>query len=233
MEGDERSLWDRWRASHDVAARDLLIAKYSPWSRMVARDVYVRVHALASAWPDCAQNALVGLLEAINRFDPARGILFQTYARHRIRGAVFDGMRALRDNFGHEAQGHLHAIAIRERVTTLVEEAPTDPLEAFVASAVGLSLGFLMEAGSVPAHPHTADGYADREHEEISKALAEAIEQLPKREQAIMVLHYHHYVPFVAIAEQLGVTKGRVSQLHKRALERLREYMRNHLPVAC
>lgn len=209
-----------------MAARDALIAKYSPWSRMVARDVYVRVHALASAWPDCAQNALVGLLEAINRFDPSRGILFQTYARHRIRGAVFDGMRALRDDFRREGQDRERVVTLRERVTTLVEESASDPLEAFVASTVGLSLGFLMEFGSVPAPPQAADAYASREREELSEALAEAVEQLPEREQAIMVLHYHHHVPFVAIAEQLGVTKGRISQLHKRALERLREYLK-------
>lgn len=229
MEGDERELWDRWQLSRDMAARDALIAKYSPWSRMVARDVYVRVHALANAWPDCAQNALVGLLEAINRFDPSRGILFQTYARHRIRGAVFDGMRALRDDFRREGQDHERVVTLRERVTTLVEESASDPLEAFVASTVSLSLGFLMEAGSVPAHPHAADTYSHREHEEISEVLAEAVEQLPEREQAIMVLHYHHHVPFVAIADQLGVTKGRISQLHKRALERLRESLRDRV----
>lgn len=227
MEKDELALWDRWRASRDMSARDALIAKYSPWSRMVARDVYVRVRAMASAWPDCAQNALVGLLEAIGRFDPSRGIVFQTYARHRIRGAVFDGMRALRDDLRREAQQYERIATIRERVTTLVEETVSDPLEAFVASTIGLSLGFLMEAGSIPAHPYAADAYAHREHEEIGEALAAAIAQLPEREQAIVMLHYHHHVPFVAIAEQMGVTKGRVSQLHKRALERLRESLRD------
>lgn len=231
MEGDERALWDRWRSSRDMAARDALIAKYSPWSRMVARDVYVRVHALTSAWPDCAQNALVGLLEAINRFEPARGILFQTFARHRIRGAVFDGMRALRDDFRPEGQDNERVAMLRERVTTLVEESAPDPLEAFVTSTVGLGLGFLMELGSVPAPPHVVDAYTCREHEELSEALADAVEHLPERERAIMVLHYHHHVPFVAIAEQFGVTKGRVSQLHKRALERLRDYLRDRVLV--
>lgn len=214
-----------------MAARDALVAKHSPWSRMVARDVYVRVRAMTSAWPDCAQNALVGLLEAINRFDPSRGIMFRTYARHRIRGAVFDGMRALRDEFRRDAQEHERMTMIRERITTLVEEAVPDPLEAFVASTVGLSLGFLMEAGSIPAHPYIADAYAHREREEVGETLAAAIEQLPEREQAIVVLHYHHFVPFVAIAEQLGVTKGRVSQMHKRALERLRESLRDRVLV--
>lgn len=226
MDGDERALWDRWRTSRDTAARGLLMAMYSPWSRMVARDVYVRVRARASVWPDCAQNALVGLLEAMDRFDPARGIAFQSYARHRIRGAVFDGMRALLDDFRHDARGHERTVVVRERVTSLVEEEATDPLEAFVASTVGLSLGFLLEAESLPAAFRVADAYADLEHEETGAALTEAVEQLPERERTIMVLHYHHHVPFVAVAEQLGVTKGRVSQLHKRALERLRESLR-------
>ena len=233
MEDDERAWWEHWRTSRDMVARDALVSRYSPWSRMVARDVYVRVRAMASAWPDCAQNALVGLLEAINRFDPLRGITFQTYARHRIRGAVFNGMRALRENFQYEANDRGRPLVIRERVTTLVEEEVSDPLEAFVASTIGLSLGFLMEAGSLPVPSGATDAYAGLESEEISVALAGAVEQLPEREQMIMVLHYYHHVPFVDIAEQLGVTKGRVSQLHKRALERVRELLRDHAPVEC
>lgn len=222
MDSCELVLWEQWREGREVAARNALILKYSPWARMVARDVYMRVHSLGDAWHDCVQNALIGLLEAMDRFDPRRGIKFETYARYRVRGAVFNGLRTLRESLAQGSHAYDQTSAVLDRVQSLEDSAGSDPLEAFVATTVGLGLGFLLQAKSFPDREASTDAYAELEREELSTAVIEGIERLSEREQAILTLHYFHHVPFVDIASQLGVTKGRISQLHKRALERLR-----------
>jgi RNA polymerase sigma factor FliA len=158
----------------------------------------------------------------MDRFDPDRGIKFETYARYRVRGAVFNGLRTLRENLAQGSRANDTTSALLDRVESLDEHAASDPLEAFVATTVGLGLGFLLEAKSFPGREEQPDAYAELEREELGAAVVEGVEQLSEREQAIVTLHYFHHIPFVDIAAQLGITKGRVSQLHKRALERLR-----------
>lgn len=226
MDDGEQMLWERWREGHESVARDALILKYSSWARLVARDVYMRVHSLGDAWQDCVQNALMGLLEAIDRFDPSRNIKFETYARHRVRGAVFNGVRTLRESLARGVREDARVCdqtrAVVERARSLDDGSASDPLDAFVAATVGLGLGFLLGRESFPGTEAPPDAYAELEKEELRASVIEGLGQLDEREQVILALHYYHHVPFVDIASRLGVTKGRVSQLHKRALDRLR-----------
>jgi RNA polymerase sigma factor for flagellar operon FliA len=226
LDDGEQTLWERWRGGRESVARDALILRYSSWARLVARDVYMRVHSLGDAWQDCVQNALIGLLEAIDRFDPDRNVKFETYARHRVRGAVFNGLRTLREGLAPGPRGDAwardHASALAERTRSLDDGSAPDPLDAFVAITVGLGLGFLLDQESLPGADAPPDAYAALEKEELRASVTEGLGRLDEREQLIITLHYYHHVPFVDIATRLGVTKGRVSQLHKRALDRLR-----------
>lgn len=229
MDSDEDILWAHWQQERSTAARDALIVHYSPWARAVARDVYLRVYLMHDAWHDCVQNALLGLMEAIERFDPARGVAFQPYARLRVRGAVFDGLRALRNlHLGLRYDMAQHAEAARERVESL-SDGNGDPLEDFIATTVGLGLGFLLDTQSMPGRMQPADAYAELEKAELSAAVSESLDRLSERERAVVVMHYYHQLPFVDVAERLGVTKGRISQLHKSALERLRCCLRERV----
>jgi RNA polymerase sigma factor for flagellar operon FliA len=232
VDSDELALWHRWRQERSRTVRDALIVHYSPWARSVARDVYVRVYLLRDAWHDCVQNALLGLMEAIERFDPDRGVPFQPFARLRVRGAVFDGLRTLRGThieLGYAAKDR--ASIARERAASLSEDESTDPFEAFVSTTVRLGLGFLLDMQSMPGSMQPQDAYAELEKAQLSAAISEGLDRLPERDRAIIVLHYYHQLSFVDIAGQLGVTKGRISQLHKRALERLRCCLRDRVLV--
>ncbi|MFC5743544.1 sigma-70 family RNA polymerase sigma factor [Dyella tabacisoli] len=229
MDTAERLLWYRWRVGNDALARDALVARYSPWARLVARSVYMRIYSLRDAWEDCSQNALIGLLESIDRYQPDRGVNFELYARHRVRGAVFNGLRTLRESLAQGNRSHDRAVAIEDRRESLGDDETADPLDAFISTTVGLGLGFLLEAHSVPAGAQQADAYANFEKDQLSAKVVESVEQLPERQQMIVTLHYYHHVPFVQIAAQLGVTKGRISQLHKQALERLRAYLKERV----
>ncbi|MBE1162749.1 sigma-70 family RNA polymerase sigma factor [Dyella acidiphila] len=234
VDSDEQVLWRRWRQERQPAARDALIVHYSPWARQVARDVFMRVYLMRDAWYDCVQNALMGLMEAIDRFDPERGVPFQPFARLRVRGAVFDGLRVLRNvhmELGYDA-AHRETLA-KERAESLTHETSDDPLEAFIAATVGLGIGFLLDTQSMPGHAEPADAYAELEKAQLSAAVSQGLEHLPERERAILTLHYYHQLSFVDIADQFGVTKGRISQLHKRALEQLRNYLRERVLAEC
>jgi RNA polymerase sigma factor for flagellar operon FliA len=234
VDSDEQTLWLRWRQERTSATRDALIVHYSPWARQVARDVFMRVYFMRDAWHDCVQNALMGLMEAIERFDPDRGVEFRPFARFRVRGAVFDGLRVLRSvhlELGHDA-GHLTNLT-KERVESFDEESSDDSLEAFIATTVGLGLGFLLDMQSMPTRMQARDAYAELEKAELSAAVSESLDKLGERERAIVVLHYYHQLSFVDIADQLGVTKGRISQLHRRALEQLRMRLHERVKGDC
>ena len=228
MDGSELLLWDQWRQQRDAVARDALVLKYSPWARMLARDIYMRVYRMRDSWQDCTQNALIGLLEAMERFDPRLGAGFPTFARRRVRGAVFDGLRALSDFTQLDSAQLDMQGAIVERLDSLYEgnTTTTDPFELFVSATVGLGLGFLMDAQSMPVEEHMPDAYTSLEKENLDVAVTHCLGRLDKRERTILTLHYYHHVSFVDIADQLHLTKGRISQLHKRALENLRTLLR-------
>lgn len=217
MEANEAQLWERWVAERDKAARSALILLHAPWARLVARDIYLRVRPRDIEWGEFAQNATLGLIEATDRYDPDRGVEFRAFARHRVRGAVFNGLRQL----WNQAKATAHS-AVLDRTESL-DEGDIDPLEALVSWTVGVGIGHLLDVASQTEGPLHAQGpYATLERDQISELLRQTIELLPEKERIVLTLHYFQHVPFVEIAEFLELTKGRVSQLHKQGLVRLR-----------
>jgi RNA polymerase sigma factor for flagellar operon FliA len=214
----EQYLWAAWTEEKSPSARAALINFYSPWARLVARDVYLRVAGLGEIWRDCSQNAMVGLMEAIDRYELGRSAKFETYARHRVRGAVFNGLRNLHERA--RSQVPFDALAA-ERIESLFESGG-DPLESFADVTGMLGLAALIEARSVPSGNTTDPAFYALQVSERSEAVAALMDELPERDRSILTMHYYHHVPFIEIALNLGITKGRVSQLHKRALEFIR-----------
>lgn len=209
----EAALWRQLRQDRAVAARDALYLRYTPWASAVARRVHRRFPRLMADRDDFVQNANIGLLEAIDRYDPARGIAFQAYAMARVRGSVFNGLRAI---LGGQA-----AERYQERLETL-QTQDEDPFDALVGSIVGLGIGYLLDDAAAGLVVEPQDGLRYAEDREIATRLTRALDQLPPRHRAIVVRHYFEFTPFVDLAEEWGVTKGRISQLHRAALEGLK-----------
>lgn len=221
MEVAESHLWDRWCAQRDSRAREALILLHSPWARLVARDVFLRVHSRRIDWGEFAQNATLGLIEAIDRFDPGRRVEFRSFARHRVRGAVFNGLRQL------WRQPTSPTIDVA-RTESLVEN-DDDVLESFVDWTVGVGIGYLLDVESMPSeHGDTQSPYGVFERNQRYELLRKLMRLLPEREAMVLTLHYLQHVPFVEVARILDVTKGRVSQLHKQGIQRLRECLRTY-----
>lgn len=223
MDANESQLWGRWAGEHDEASRNALILLHAPWARLVARDVFLRVRSRNTEWGEFTQNATLGLIEAVDRYDPGRGVEFRTFARHRVRGAVFNGLRQLWSQSNAAARdSHL------ERSESFNED-DEDTLDSFVSWTVGVGIGHLLDVSSLPEADEFSSGpYAALEHDQRSELLRELVHVLPGRESMVLTLHYFQHIPFVEIAALLNVTKGRISQLHKQGIERLRECLREY-----
>ncbi len=223
MDANESQLWERWVGERDKASRDALILLHAPWARLVARDVFIRVRSRNTEWREFTQNATLGLIEAVDRYDPARGVEFRTFARHRVRGAVFNGLRQLWDQ--GIAAAHDSGLGRSESLN----EDDSDPLESFVSWTVGIGIGHLLDVASLPEIDVYSRGpYATLERDQRCELLRQLVRLLPERESMILTLHYFQHLPFTEIAKLLNVTKGRVSQLHKQSIERLRGCLREY-----
>jgi len=213
-------LWARWHATGDQRARDSLVAHYAEWARKLARDVFMRVRGRSADWPDYVQNASVGLMEAMAGYDPARGVPFEAFARHRVRGAVFNGLRALTAT--HAAT---RVDAWRDAYDSLLDTDDSDPFDRMVKMVSALGLGHAMSSHFEAEHATTPTPYDEAVKYQLNERIARHLARLPEKERLILQLHYLQHMPFVDIAGALGVTKGRISQLHRQALERLRSHM--------
>jgi RNA polymerase sigma factor for flagellar operon FliA len=223
LDANESQLWERWAGERDEASRDALILLHAPWARLVARDVFLRVRSRNTEWGEFTQNATLGLIEAVDRYDPGRGVEFRTFARHRVRGAVFNGLRQL------WGQGNTAARDSRLERSESFNEDDEDALDSFVSWTVGVGIGYLLDVASLPEADESSRGpYAALEHDQRSVLLRELVHALPDRESMVLTLHYFQHIPFIEIAALLNVTKGRISQLHKQAVKRLRECLREY-----
>ncbi len=214
----ETELWQRYRRSSDIAARDHLFHLYMPWAAAVGRNVYRRVSVYSLDCNDFVQNAELGMLDAMTRYDPERGVDFRAFAKPRVRGAVFNGLRALLRERGVTSDDSRHA----ERLSHF-HGNDDDPFDGVVEAIIGLGIGYLLDHAAVDRGD---DAYAYVKRSQIDSRLTAAVSRLPERLRRIVVAHYFEHIPFTAIAEDMQLTKGRVSQLHHEALTRLRHALR-------
>lgn len=218
----ESDLWERFRRADDIAAHDRLFLHYMPWATAIARSVHHRVRAYPVDRDDFVQNATIGLLDAMSRFDPNRGIAFRFYAKPRVRGAVFNGLRLIMGGRPPPRDDNRFAA----RLDDLYEEGEGSAFDQIVDTIAGLGIGYLMdEAARLPSSVPT-DGLAYVQAAQAEARLRHAVDRLPERLQLVVRSHYFQYIPFHVLAAQMGVTKGRISQLHRTALLRLRDLLR-------
>ncbi|WP_157215370.1 sigma-70 family RNA polymerase sigma factor [Flavisphingomonas formosensis] len=224
----EASLWLACRAGSQ-AARERLFERHHGFALAIAR----RHHRLRDRGDldlaDLRQWAYSGLLEAIDRFDPDHGTPFRGYATRRISGSILNGinqMSEVREQIASRAQ------AERDRLHSLAPSTPPRAKDAIIelAELIGsLAIGFMLEGTSLyvddeagqPAPQPSA--YDSAEWRELIGRLHAELAALPERERMILRHHYLSGVGFEQIADLLGLSKGRISQLHRAALVRLRQ----------
>jgi RNA polymerase sigma factor FliA len=226
---DERRLWLDLRERDSVAARERLFSIYSPFAKRIARKHFLDRTSGDIEFPDLCQLAFAGLLEAIDRFDVTLGASFKTYATRRISGSILDGV-AKTSEVRSQISFRNRIRAERARSLLRPEDVDggtaNDALRALSELAVGLALGFMLEGTGLYAsddQPHHApNAYESLAWKETITSMFSEVGSLAKREQDIIRYHYIEGLTFEQIGALLGVTKGRVSQVHKGALEQLR-----------
>src|SRR5919106_2005333 len=248
-----RDLWRRYKGNRDPAARERLVVAYSPMVKFVAG-------RLGAGLPSHVEDAdlisygLMGLIGAIERFEPERGIKFETFAMTRIRGAIIDELRSL-DWVPRSVRARAREIeAAQAKLEHELQRAPSDEemageldmeLEEFqdalleIANSSILALDDLWtvadpNGGQISMldtirDPAAIDPQEEIDTNEVKHRLANAIEGLPDRERLVIALYYYENLTLREIGEVLGVTESRVSQLHTKAVLGLRA---NLQPVA-
>jgi RNA polymerase sigma factor FliA len=245
---DTKTLWRQYKAKPgEKALRDRLILTYAPLVKYVAG-------RLGSGLPahvdddDLISYGLLGLIGAIERYDPDRDVKFETYAIARIKGSIIDELRAMDwvpRSVRARARDIERAIAELERK---LHRAPTDEeiadkvgittaeLEDSLTDISRSSIGALDELWTVNTggggdqialidtieDTDAPDPQGSLSETEMKEAIGEAIARLPEREKLVVTLYYYEELTLREIGEVLGVTESRVSQLHTKAVLRLK-----------
>jgi RNA polymerase sigma factor FliA len=243
-----QTLWQEYRKSNDQELRDRLILTYAPLVKFVAGRVGASLPAHVDE-QDLVSYGLLGLIGAIERFDPSREIKFETFAMARIRGAIIDELRSL-DWVPRSVR--TRARQIERAIAVLEKELMRAPTDEEIAKKLGVSEEELDDSlleisrssvaaldelwspsggGDAIALIDTIEDEAGPDPEislevtEVKEALAEAISELPEREKLVVTLYYYEELTLREIGEVLGVTESRVSQLHTKAILRLKAHL--------
>jgi RNA polymerase sigma factor for flagellar operon FliA len=222
-------LWEAYRRTAARAERERLFDHYREFARSVARRRALTLQKRDLETSDVDQLAYTGLLEAIDRFNPDLGVPFEAFAVRRIQGAVLDGLAKASEV---RAQMTYLARVRRERARSLAE-APTradgagkDAMSLLSEIAVGLAIGFMLEGAGFAAQEAStvvhAPSYDTGAWKDLVRRLSDEVKALPERQRTVIERHYVDGVSFTDISEALVLSRGRVSQLHREALETLR-----------
>lgn len=228
-DSQESVLWQAWREQGDAGAREALIAMHQDFARIIAAKLYGQRYSDDVEFDEYLQFARVGLLESVERYDPSFGASFRTFASHRMQGAVLSGLECLSEC---NRQLALRRRLEQDRVRSLARKEPdaaANSFEHLASVAVGLAVGYMLD--DVAAYQSADSSYGDSAYAELAgretrDRLHKLIEQLAPKESRIIRHHYLQHIPFEDIAAEMELTPGRVSQLHRRALEQLRALLK-------
>ncbi|MBS0467921.1 MAG: RNA polymerase sigma factor FliA [Proteobacteria bacterium] len=229
--------------------RDAMFQQHVPLVRRIAH------HMIAKLPPnveldDLIQVGLIGLNDALSRYEAAQGVQFETFASQRIRGAMLD---ELREGDWMSRSSRKSQKEIEQAMHRIEQRLGRSPMESEIAAELGMKLDdyqallgkvrgtqlvYLEDMGGSEEGEegfldrHVADEGADPmamlRDQRLRAALVQAIKALPEREQHIMGMYYEQDMNLKEIAAVLGVTESRVCQLHSQAIARLRTKMRAH-----
>jgi RNA polymerase sigma factor for flagellar operon FliA len=221
--------------------KDQLVERFAPLVKRVAYHLMARLPASVQV-DDLVQNGMLGLLDAISRFEAGMGAQFETYAAQRIRGAMLDGLRE-NDWLPRSLRRDFRRIEVA--ISKLEQQNGRAPSEKELADSLGMALleyqkmlqdarghqliyfeDMVEEGGDSFLDRHFVDDKNEPlrmlEERGLQKSLVKGIEALPDREKMMMALYYEQDLNLREIGEVMGVTESRVCQLHSQAVARLR-----------
>ncbi len=246
----EEELWQVYKVSKDPKIRDAFVKQYAPLVKYVAGKVAVGMPHNVE-FDDLVGFGVFGLFDAIKKFDPDKHVKFKTYAVTRIRGAIFDELRAIDwvprsvrqktreiDEAVHRLEASLGRAATDEEIADELGMSVKDFQKSLlkISGTSILSLNDVWYTGEDNDKVSIVDSIESPqslnpdiivEKEEIKKVIVQAIEELPEKEKKVLVLYYYEDLTLKEIGKVLEVTESRISQLHTKAIMRLRAKLTN------
>ncbi len=238
------ALWEDFFQGPSTEKKNNLVVHYIELVRIMVLRIMPTYHKRVE-FDDLMSCGVLGLMDAIDRFDMSRGIQFETYAKKRIYGEMLDYMRA-QDFISSSMRSRINKL--KDATQKLQADHQREPTQEEIAGYMGLNVSQVEKiaqddylcsivnfesllAGygeeSVQIQDDTAQGNPE-EHmlqKEMSRLLASAIEDMPENESKVLKLYYEEELLLREIAQILGVSESRISQIHKKALVRLREVL--------
>lgn len=245
-----QSLLTAYRSEASSSQREQLILEHLPQVRLIARRIRERLPESVSL-EDLVSTGIVGLISAIDHFDPAHNVKLKTYAEYKIRGAILDSLRGLD---WAPRQQRKKSKQIEAAVAELEQGLQRAPTEEEIAAQLGLSMAEYHEwlvdirgvnLGSLDAgapeeggrdllrfisdsNEHWPSNIVERQ--ELERLVALAIDKMPKVEKTVLALYYKDELTLREISRVVGLHESRVSQLKTQAIVRLRAFLEKQWP---
>ena len=235
-------VWKRWKEERDPEAKKELVEQYLPLVHFVSNRLAIGLPNHVSQ-DDLTSYGVMGLIDAIEKFDHQRGLQFETYASWRIRGAMLDGLRKgdwvprsvrekarkIEEAYQHLEQKYLRSVTDKEIADYLqISEQEFRQMVQETAITTILSLEDPIKEEDADTRlsliiDEHAKNPEDKVNEQfIKESLAKAIERLTEKERMVISLFYYEELSLSEIAEVMSLTPSRISQLHSKAILRLR-----------
>ena len=251
-EAGRKKLWDDYGRTRDSEIREKIILEYAPLVKLVAGrlSMYLGYNV---EYEDLVSYGIFGLIDAIDKFDNMKEVKFETYASLRIRGAILDQIRKMDWIPRTIRQKQKKIDSVMKEIELTMGRAATDEE---IAEKLGItdeeylewqsqmkitnvvSLNEYMEQGSeVPTegNRHTTARFESPEEniekEELKQVLEQTLQLLTEKERKVILLYYYEELTLKEISNILEVSESRVSQLHTRALQKMKEKMGNYMGV--
>ncbi len=251
---NSQARWQEYARTRSPRLREELIREYAILARRAVERLQFTPWGCVST-DDLVSHAVIGLINAVDRYDPEMGVPFEGFAMPRIRGAILDALRRLdwaprsvraEENRLRRAYAHLEAVLGRTPSDDEVarelglETSELEHLVSDISRSSVLSLDDLVSGsedstsrGERTPAGNAFDPYVQQEKTEARRRLVEAIQALPEREKLVVSLYYEKDLTLKEIGRVLGVTEQRVSQIHTKAMLRLsHKLVRHHELVA-
>ncbi len=249
-EKEELMIWRKFKDLGSVKNKNILIEKYAPLVKYVAGKIINNVPRNIE-FDDLVGFGVFGLLDAINKFDPEKGIKFKTYGITRIRGQIYDELRALdwvprsvrqkfkqmeeiKKKYKKENGKKIKEVELAEKIGISVSEVERISNMSNDSNMTSLDDVWIVkknedEISFIDLLKNNDDNNPinNIEREEIKKMISQELRKLPNREQRVLILYYYEELTLKEIGEVLKLTESRVSQLHTKAIRRIRDSLDN------
>lgn len=251
-EAEKKKLWERYQKTKSPELREQLILEYANVVNLVAGRLSMYL-GYTVEYDDLVGYGIFGLIDAIDKYDADKNVKFETYASLRIRGSILDQIRKMDWIPRTIRQKQKQIDAVIRKIETETGRSATDEEIAQGLGITGdeyvdwqsqmkitglVSLNEYIEQGSEISQDggqHTAARFVSPEEnvekQELVRVLGEALELLTEKEKKVITLYYYEDLTLKEISNVLGVSESRISQLHTRALQKMRGRMGNYMGI--